>query len=62
MSAALALVAAAIVTVYLQHDGCGQVEYWELQLPDTQVVCAASGCQALINGAWRAVLRERPHG
>ncbi len=46
----------SIVTVYQLHDGCGQTEYWEYQVPSEDVKCSATGCQAKINGTWRVVV------
>src|SRR5258706_12666207 len=33
----------SIVTVYMLHDGCGQTEYWEYQVPSTDIKCSPSG-------------------
>ncbi len=49
----------SILTVYIQHDGCGQSEYWEYQVPSSDVSCNKTSCQAKINGIWRIIQLEK---
>ncbi len=53
--------AETLITVYWQHDGCGQYEYDEIQVPMLDVKCTIdSECEALIRGAWRSVRLRKP--